>query len=552
MGRITRFLSLIFIALNSFGQQDSTSTGEVADVEILIEKDKKIILPVASKVNVNPLVRDFKLEPLNLQFEKIEPDLNWPPYKSNIDFIRKEEAFPVPGHQNHVRAGYGTLSSPLLELAYYRTVKKINIASRAYYEKFGKGPVESKNSASSSALIDISAKYNRKNYTITPQFNFQNIDYHFYGNTDHINSGFSSELPEEASFRNVAFQLQLTGGENDISYSFVPFVESADQRVKNGENVNRESKAGLNGGLNVTIDTNFSTGFDLSAISSSYEGGISYDRSLFKLKPWVSHSKEQFLIKTGFTVTSGEVAGFNSESGFYPFLNAEWHFLPQWTLFGSFESDVLWYDLTRLLLENQFLDDSLTILHPRTVSSFGGGIKGYPIGSLYLGTGIKFDSYKDLPFYIPSSSDSSRFTVIYDDQTVDVITFYGNATGSLSAKTLVGMKLNVYDYTVKSLERAWHVPSYQLSIYASHAINQKLLISTEVITQGGIQTPAHTTFGFADLQSFIDLNLTSHYLVTDRVSLFIEINNLLNKEYQKYIGYPVRGLTFKVGGKYRF
>ena len=69
---------------------------------------------------------------------------------------------------------------------------------------------------------------------------------------------------------------------------------------------------------------------------------------------------------------------------------------------------------------------------------------------------------------------------------------------------------------------------------------------------GGVKAPADVGFGIRNLNSFMDANVELKYLITNRASAFIEVNNLFNSEYERYIGYPVRGLTFKLGGKYRF
>ncbi|NQZ79133.1 MAG: hypothetical protein HRT61_23895, partial [Ekhidna sp.] len=103
---------------NALGQSDSTSTsGEIIAGEIVIEKEKRIVLPKADKVYLRSEVIPFETVPLKQQFEIKSPEMKWPEYQANIPFKRVQPTKPVDLHQNYVKFGLGNDRSWLLESA---------------------------------------------------------------------------------------------------------------------------------------------------------------------------------------------------------------------------------------------------------------------------------------------------------------------------------------------------------------------------------------------------------------------------------------------------
>ncbi|MEO1256600.1 MAG: hypothetical protein AAFY41_17160, partial [Bacteroidota bacterium] len=99
---------------------------------------------------------------------------------------------------------------------------------------------------------------------------------------------------------------------------------------------------------------------------------------------------------------------------------------------------------------------------------------------------------------------------------------------------------------------AWHLPSYTFRLTSNHLIRSKVQLSSEWIAMGGLVAPTPSSIGFIELRSFFDVNVRTAYLVTDSASIWVHVNNLVGRTYERYVGYPVRGLAFKLGFKYRF
>ncbi len=544
---------MVLVNFFSFGQVDTTSTGEVVDAEILIEKEKQIRFPITPKLNKRPSTKNTETAPVDWSFKSITPNFSWPSYPKKVNMAGPQEQSFDGGYQSYVKLGYGNYRSPLFAAGtHYRVNPSLLVSGETYYESFGSGPVNGANSSSSTGNAEVSASYILNKLSFTPGISYRSNGFSYYGNTNRMNEGFPSEPVIDASARNLRFDVLAEGEGNNLSYFVQPLVFSTHHLMKDSTDINTEKGFGFLGDLDIRVDSSFQAGLKLEGYQSSYNGSIKYDRSLFKLVPRVSHRLNNLLIEGGFSVASGSISGINKESGFYPFLHLDVDFSDTWKLFGFFDSDIQWSDLDQFLVKNPFLEDSLILLNTRMTSSFGGGIKGVPFDRFSFSADARLENFEDFPFFIPSVRDSARYTLTYDDRTVNRVMVRSQASLALGRSHYITADLKLYSYTTKSEEEPWHLPSYTFQLLTSHKIKQRLLVSTEWIVQGGIKAPVSAPVRTISLKDFIDFNLNTSYQINDRASVFIKVNNVFDNEYEKFVGYPVRGLTFKVGGKYSF
>ncbi|MEO9484647.1 MAG: hypothetical protein ABJG47_14410 [Ekhidna sp.] len=550
--RILLSLFFAFVAQLLLAQTDSTRTqGEIISGEIVIEKDNKIILPQADKIYVRSVPNAFSDAPINVTFQVNEPTFEWPDYKSDVPFKTLNEQYPLEGFQNYVKLGFGNYSSPLFEAGLFQTLGAFQTKTKLFYESFKSGPVNDENSGNTLASLDISGTYRKNAFIFTPSLKYNVNRYSFYGNANRINAGFDATNPADVTLSEWQFEMLLSGMSKDLTYNLKPFVSYTDQNMDSGTGLNTDRDFGVTGYLSYQIDDYFTTGFNIEGRGASYDGGIQYNRSLFNINPWVRHRKDELSITAGFMLSSGKAAE-ESKTGFYPRAKIEYNLSKQWTIYGLLSGGQAWNGLNQLLSENQFLDDSLSIAQQEFTSQFGGGFKGTPFKNVLLDLSLTYSSIKGLPFYVPSNSDSSRYTLAYDTESVGVVTLKSNLSFMPTATSTYGINLEINGYSVESLDRPWHRPSYILKAYTSHNVQEKLIISAYLTSMGGVRGAANVDFGYVKLPAFTDLGLGAKYLITSRASAFIDVNNLLNNEYERYLGYPTRGLTFKIGGQYRF
>lgn len=546
------FVLIISFALSftSFAQNDSTATsGEIIDGEIVIEKEKKITLSRANKIFSKAELKSFNTEPLKLEFEVMEPTFDWPLYRSDIPFQKVANEYPISIYQNFVKFGFGNYSSPLLEAGVYKDIGKLLLGADLFYESFSGGPVNDDYSSSSMFEFDLSARYNSDNISIVPYFNIENRQFNFYGNTGRLNSGFSNEIPVEGLYDQVFIGTRLNGNNRKIQYKLDGWAGKSSH--EGGTSLSEEPFFHILGNLSIAIDTAFSAGLDIEGHSSNVETGLTYRKSIFSISPWVQRSKNDFSIKAGFRVASNRSLDLE-ESGFYPFIESEFKFSPDWSVYALIDGGFDWSGLDDIVSSNQFIDDSIVIHNRETHFSLKGGLKGQPNENLSMNAGLSFASVTNLPLFIPSSSDSSRFSILYDNDKIDIVTLSLGLNYSPNSYSSFGANLEFNGYSLNSVIEPWHLPTFELSIFSIYNISQKLIFSANLISLSGIKAPINLGTDLVKLPGIVDLKIGLNYLLNNRISTFVSANNLMNNEYERYIGYPVRGITFKIGGKYRF
>ncbi|WP_424960957.1 hypothetical protein [Ekhidna sp.] len=541
-----------FIWLQSYAQNDSTKTqGEILTGEVVVEKDKKITLPQADKIFLSSTPESFTNKAIQLSFDIKEPDFDWPDYKSDVPFQYADDPYPLADYQNYVKLGYGNFNSPVVGAGLFRKLGNWDGRAKLFYESFKTGPVNEENSGNSVAGIDVSATHVKNNFTVTPTISFKQRQYKFYGNSNRINSGFLEADPVESKHNHIFSEIALSWEKGDINLSFKPHISSSVQSFDPSSAENSETTLGATGSLAYKIDEAFTTGFEIEGQSAKYDGGLAYDRSLININPWVKHQKDALIIEAGFMVSSGKVDAATKTS-FYPKAKVSYSFSDEWGVYGLILGGQAWNSLNELLNQNEFLDDSLGITHTENTFSFGGGIKGSPVKNMLVEASLTHSGFKGLPFFIPSASDSARFVLTYDNETVNVISLKTDVKYMPTSTSTYGASLELNGYSVESLDKPWHKPTFVFNAYTSHNIKEKLIVSAYLTSIGGIRAPADVDFGYLKLAAFTDVSLSAKYLITPRASAFIDVNNLLNNEYERYLGYPIRGLAFKIGGQYRF
>ena len=114
------------------------------------------------------------------------------------------------------------------------------------------------------------------------------------------------------------------------------------------------------------------------------------------------------------------------------------------------------------------------------------------------------------------------------------------------------LKVDVYDYALSRLEEAWHRPR-QTGVWSNSLIvNKKLFVTTDLYHYSGIRSKNFASGRVVTLPAIWDLNMKIDYFLGKQVSAFVSLNNILGKNYERYLYYPQQGLNFLGGVSYSF
>jgi hypothetical protein len=132
------------------------------------------------------------------------------------------------------------------------------------------------------------------------------------------------------------------------------------------------------------------------------------------------------------------------------------------------------------------------------------------------------------------------------------MTYKGELNFTLANKMRFGVKADVFDYSVDKNSVAWHKPKSKITFLGSVNLANKINLSSEVYFMNGIIAKAPLTDAPIKLNSIVDINFKAEYRFSNKFSAFLSANNLLSKNYQRFLYYPSKGINILAGISFSF
>jgi hypothetical protein len=547
-------LMLIFSGFSwtSFGQQ----AGEVKDQEFVIRKDRVLTLPKQvrkfERLPVLPSPKssstfNYTVQPyfLSLAPEVIKPEVAQKQWPRN-----QEEMFP-----GFARIGYGNYSSPIIEGRYnYWEEQDYNFGIKLKHEGFYKGPIDGSNSGENFTNFKADGSLYRDFIQLYGALEYDRHEFNFYG-YDPDNPLLELFIPSQ----NILNTYKLSAGIQDIDkMDFLNYDASFFIRGFNDRFMASESEIGVKATSDFWFDESLKTtvNMQLSLTNPKDELYADINRNYFKVNPYVSYIKKGIYVKAGVNIIMENDVALNKDSDFYffPQLDAHYMLSDEIGIYAGFEGDVIRKTYLDFVNENQFLGPSESLLN--TVQNYiaKAGIKGTINDELTYEAGIGVGKFTNMHFFTNNPSDTLRFNIVYDDDT-RVMNYSAKVGWQYESWYRLIGKANYYYYNTSNLEAAFHRPEWELSLNNNFTFSEKWLVQLNANLMGGIQTfvdngPEESNL--KELPAILDLQLKADYQVSEKVSVFAVGNNLLNRQNQRFLNYPVRGIQGILGVTVRF
>lgn len=533
----------------AFGQEK----GEVKDQEFIIRKDRVLTLPVQprrfervpalpsakSNSSFNYDVKQYflKLPPVGIKSEASQK--NFPKVT--------EELYP-----GFARIGYGNYGSPLLEGRYnIWQDENYNLGAKFRHQSFARGPVRGDQSAESFNDFGLDGTYFMDVFQLYGGIKYERHKFNFFG-FDPTDLNLVDYIPSQ----NILNTFQLFGGIQDIdkmegvNYNARFGVRAFNDNFQAAENeisITANSSYWYNDNLNGSID------FDLSLTSPKDEFYGDINRNYFKTKPNINYQDEALNISVGVNIVFENDVTLNKKSDFhiFPALGGEYMLSKEIGIYGAFEGDVLRKTYYDFVMENQFLGPSSQLLN--TIQNFktGAGIKGTLLQSLTYEAGFNIGKYRNMHFFANSASDSLRFNLLYDENT-RVLNYSVKVGWEYESWYKMTASADYFNYSLSTLGAAYQRPEWEFTLNNQFKPTEKWLIYFNAHLMGGIVGLNQQSDLTVVLPAILDLQLKADYQITERISAFITGNNLLNRDNQRFLNYPVRGIQGIVGATIKF
>ncbi len=305
-----------------------------------------------------------------------------------------------------------------------------------------------------------------------------------------------------------------------------------------------------------------SAGFDLPfayKIENHLQAQLSVNGALTSFKMDSTISNNYVGILAGFAYNNhlfnghallGYVAGKYKKNYLLPDILASYQ-LPETKvgLFAGVQSSFRQNSYEQLTSENPYMLN----VYPKLQSSKGEyfiGIQGSYGDHFSFNGRVSYWDFKNLPTFLNNFSDQKQFMVAYDTN-VNAFSVKLGARYKEANLWTAGITADFYHYSNGSLPYVWGAPATTIRGDVSLTSIPKLILNACLQIEGGINAQDSHLHNMK-LNTFADLCASGEYQIISRLSVFAQLNNILNNNYQRWLGYQAYGINVYGGLRLKF
>lgn len=301
---------------------------------------------------------------------------------------------------------------------------------------------------------------------------------------------------------------------------------------------------------------------------------------------WLYANPAVYMGKGMFNATLGlktwYVADININDQFKVAPNILLNFMPVKNIFkiyAGIDGDLINNHYSKIAYENPFVDPEHDVFNSFEKFRFFGGFDGKFASKTNFKIGVDYSMIDEQPFYYlheyklpdpninpnPQIVDND-FSILYDD--LNLLKFNLEIIHRSSDKFDLLLSGNYYMYDMTELTEAWNMPDWDANLSIAYKITERLNVSADFFVIGTrkaliIETlfkenlttlvaPNPNSIKSFNLDTTFDMNVRGNYKITERFSVFAQLNNFGFQKYQRWFGYPVQSFNFLAGVSYAF
>jgi hypothetical protein len=433
---------------------------------------------------------------------------------------------------------------------------------------------------------EIFAKKFFRRSTLPGSLAFDRHTFNYYGYTgdrlpDPLKEQMIPYFQDKQYFSKGTATIRLKSGivsASDLNYDFG--IKYHYMVSKTGQS---EHETVLSGDVNKKIDD--LQGF-LSASLTVYKADSIFSRishtygkkqqTILRANPSILLSSDEASLQIGLNTTLSLDADMDASFLIWPKIKAEWSPVPQvLTLFAGLDGRLQHNSYSVIAAENPYVDPYHDVANANYKYIFSGGFKGKFTQKTNYVAEAAYSVIKDQHFYYIGGMDIFRptstyrrlnntFDVMYDD--VNILKLSGEVMHSVSDNFSLHLLGNYYSYDLKSLDKPWQMPNFDLTISGVYKPTGQLKFTTDIFVVGrrtalivdtdysNVFSSSSATPSFIEVQMdpIIDLNVGAEYQFSPKLNFFAKLNNFGFQKYEQWLGYTNKGLNWLAGISYTF
>lgn len=266
----------------------------------------------------------------------------------------------------------------------------------------------------------------------------------------------------------------------------------------------------------------------------------------------------------------------------YPKVKAEWSPVERiLTLFAGVDSYLQHNTYSAITNENRYVDPYHDVKNTLYEYVISGGFKGKLSSKTNYVAEVNYSTVKDQHFYYTSGMDiynpnsiapwrrlQNTFRLLYDD--VNILKLSGEVLHAVSDNFSLHLLGNYYSYDLKTQEKAWQMPNFDLTISGVYKPTAQLKFTTDIFVIGkrialiedidsrilssssSVVSQAMITKIEVAMEPIIDLNVGAEYQFSPKLNFFVKLNNFGFQQYEQWLGYTNKSFNWMAGISYTF
>jgi hypothetical protein len=541
-------MPMLFLCFNLWSQDNWEAEGEVKDEQIIIEKERSIILPPASRRFEKVPPPPKKEDELSVSFNPSTYDAPFSPILLPSRVLRMKKEAKTRLYNNHLKVGYGNYGSPLARLSLNtRGNDTYRLGLKVHHLSGNTGPVRRDESADSNTGVLLHGAITGQHSTLSGNVSYRRRAVNFYGYVPPVNIEVIG-TDQVLNYYQVGLKHQY---ENESS----PFKNALEVGFTglNDNFQSRESDFQIRNFSTYQINSQLSAGLDLTGYFGSFEQGQTVNRNLFSFSPFISYDLSDFNFTVGLTGAFENDQAPNADKfHVFPKVAVTFKASDAAILYGELDGAVERVTFASMTTDNPWIQTENTrVLNSINTLNVEFGVKGRLAEVLSFRAGLRYASFDNLYFLGNGGAlDSAQFVPLYDS---DITLFNPAIELSFERERWRGtLAFDYFNWGTDTLREAYSRPSVQLKSGISYSISNKLQIQTEMLLMGGINGINLESQQEEQLDPFFDLTLEVNYSISRRAGLFVRAENILSQEYERFLNYPVRGIRVFGGLTFTF
>ncbi|MDF2432702.1 MAG: hypothetical protein JWP44_2333 [Mucilaginibacter sp.] len=533
------------------GAQNPTNNGSLSE-EIVVTTAYKPVLADAVKIRINPDLEDKTPFKAPLTYFPVDKRLE---LNTNIKLLA---AMKRPAEQdsaltnNYVKAGLGSLKTTYGE-AYFNNGKDQALQVGGYLKHFAQnGNQYKQNSQKDEAGVfgksigDVNSLSGRINYNYSSNY--------FYGFDPYL-----PNTPIQANkqhFSTISGEVELAKNYKDVENDFTYALKLKGYSFKNAYQAS-ESNIVLSGFLNETIHQFYAGVSGSLDLSTQKDSLYNYNNSLIRVNPYIKFQGDNYKIDAGISIV--DQFGFKSAFYIFPAAKLEFQVIPKYVrVFVEAKGDVNKSSLLDFSTINPFLGKNVPIRNSVDQLDISAGLKGTIAPGLGFKVAVFRNTVKDMPLFVSNfnfATGYNRFTVIYDGGRTRITGFNGELDYKASEDVDIFGRVEFKNYQMATIAQPWNLPKFKLTAGTVLHINNKFDVNGSLLIRGNVMDPYPATPVSktpSTISSIVDLNGGVEYKATNRISVFVRVNNILNGNNQAWLYYPDYGFNIFGGVGFAF